>query len=107
MKRREAFTSRAWKMHATRAQLYLCAQDTWQTRTHAHTHTHAHKHNTLVQMQVGVMYLGVAVFGSLLAEIQNVCDDMYHMVRVRARLMLEVRQFLRQQAVPKVSECVH
>jgi hypothetical protein len=50
------------------------------------------------------MYLGVAVFGSLLAEIQNVCEDMYHMVRVRARLMLEVRQFLRDQAVPKVSE---
>ena len=88
-------------MHATRAQ---CIQAHKTARARAHTHTHVHKQNTHVQMQVGVMYLGVAVFGSLLAEIQNVCEDMYHMVRVRARLMLEVRQFLRDQAVPKVSE---
>ena len=88
-------------MHATRAQC-IRAHKT-HTRTHAHTHTRTQT-NTHVQMQVGVMYLGVAVFGSLLAEIQNVCEDMYHMVRVRARLMLEVRQFLLDQAVPKVSE---
>ena len=50
---------------------------------------------------VVVEYIGVVVFGTLLSEVQNVIEDLYHMSRSRARLVLEVRQFLRDRSVPK------
>jgi len=53
------------------------------------------------------MYLGIVVFGSLLSEVQNACEDMYHLLRNRSRLMLEVRQFLRDVSVPQVRPFVH
>ena len=36
------------------------------------------------------MYLGVMVFGTLLSEVQNACEDLYHLTRNRSRLVLEV-----------------
>ena len=36
------------------------------------------------------MYLGIMVFGTLLSEVQNACEDLYHLTRNRSRLVLEV-----------------
>ena len=47
------------------------------------------------------MYVGVIVFGTLLSEVQNTIEDVYHLSRSRARVVMEARQFMRDKAVPQ------
>jgi len=50
---------------------------------------------------VVIMYVGVVVFGTLLSEVQNAIEDVYHLSRDRQRVVNQVTAFLHSNDVPK------